>query len=175
VDTIANAGNKLWNELFGNRTTLNVTKVHLAFTGIEFSETGQQTIEGFLKPSSSKKRPQDDEFLDAQDVDAQEVADTSHEKTAYVCLRCGKTFHSPSRTELFLLGENGAADSDYLSRVKLEHEDYHFAQDLANEGRSQSKISVSRPQNTTSASAHSLKKQKSTSNPGGIEKFFRKS
>ncbi len=53
VDTIASAGNKLWKELIGNQTMLNVTNVHLAFTGIEFAETGQQTIKGFLKPSSS--------------------------------------------------------------------------------------------------------------------------
>lgn len=175
VDTIATAGNKLWNELFGHETTLNVTKVHLAFTGIEFSETGQQTIEGFLKPSSSRKRAQDEEKFDTQDVDARRVADAPHENAAYVCPRCGKTFYSPCRTELFLLGENGAADSDYLSRVKLEHEDYHFAQDLANEGRPRSRISVSKPQNTTPASAYTPKKQRSAFNPGGIEKFFRKS
>jgi hypothetical protein len=44
----------------GTQESLKVTSVHLAFTGIEFAEPGQRTIEGFLLPSSSKKRLQDE-------------------------------------------------------------------------------------------------------------------
>src|ERR1700735_4339343 len=55
VDSIASAGDKLWKDLVGNSTTLNVTNVQLAFTGIDVAEAGQRSIEGFLKPASAKR------------------------------------------------------------------------------------------------------------------------
>lgn len=60
VDTIASAGDKLWKELVGTNLVMNVTNVQLAFTGIETAETGQRSIEGFLKSGQTSKRARDD-------------------------------------------------------------------------------------------------------------------
>lgn len=170
VDTIASAGNKLWKELVGNQSKLNVTNVHLAFTGIEFAETGQQTIERFLKPPSPpQKRLYGGEILNTRNFEG--VADEGpvENKTAYKCPRCGKTFNLPDGVETSSLEEQSGDILGYMNKVKLEHEDYHFAQDLANE----SEVPVQVGKATTSNNSNHKKRKKPQSKPGRIEKFFK--
>lgn len=170
VDSIASAGNKLWKELVGNQTKLKVTTVHLAFTGIEFAETGQQTIEGFLKPSSSsKKRFYGGEILDTRASEEEEeigsgVTDDGImvDKAAYKCPRCGKTFHLPDGVRLSTLEGDIL---NHMNKIILEHEDYHYAQDLANESGVQN-------EGTPSNNPNYKKRKKHQSKPGGIERFF---
>jgi DNA polymerase eta len=176
VDAIASAGNKLWKELVGDRESLKVTSVQLAFTGIEFAESGQQTIEEFLRPSSSKKRPPDGEHVNPREpktgaVNAETGADDLN--ATYICPRCGKSFYLPADASISEEGPDGIIDPEYIAKVKLEHEDFHFAQDLANEGRSRSVISVSSKLSPSSSS--SAKRRKPRSDSRGIEKFFRRS
>ena len=175
VDTIASVGNKLWKELVGHQEKLRVTCVHLAFTGIEFAESGQQTIEDFLKPSSSKKRLPDQEpeilpgVKSGEDLDPKMGA----ENVIYTCPRCGKSIYSPAQADVWEGGQDGIIDPDYIAKVKSEHEDFHFAQDLANEGKPRSVISVTSKSPRVAPSA--AKRRKPPSEPNGIEKFFRRS
>ena len=166
VDTIASAGNRLWKELVGNQESLKITSVHLAFTGIEFAESGQQTIEGFLLAASSKKRLSECELADPQKSEAEKGV--SESKTN-ACLRCGKSFYSG---EADLSADGDCISGDYIAKAKLEHEDFHFAQDLANEGKPRSVISIS--SDPSGIAPSSAKKRKPPSNANGIEKFFRK-
>ncbi|KAF8199658.1 hypothetical protein BJ912DRAFT_1020231 [Pholiota molesta] len=140
---------KLWKELVGNTSTLNVTSVQLAFTGIDTAEAGQSTIEGFLKPASSKKRARD--FPDLSEL-------------SFICSRCGKKITVPT---IEYPNGNGNQE-DILMKAKMEHDDFHFAQDLAHDGQ---------PQTTSSepkAKSKPMKKRKVPPEPKGIEKFFRK-
>ncbi|KXN91684.1 N-acetyltransferase eso1 [Leucoagaricus sp. SymC.cos] len=145
VDIIANAGNKLWKELVGTATTMNVNHVSLSFTGIDIAEQGQKSIEGFLRPASAnspKKRPRDEEIHtsgdprtrmiettdqdDAMSDGQTSVHQSSNQPLSYSCSRCGKAFYIPE-------GLSGADDDirqEVLSSIRLEHQDFHFAEDL---------------------------------------------
>ncbi|KAF8907348.1 hypothetical protein CPB84DRAFT_1675032 [Gymnopilus junonius] len=185
VDTIASAGDKLWKELVGNSMTLNVSSVQLAFTGIDVAEAGQKSIEGFLKPVSSSSVKETREPRDIFDIDqvaqpgsaTNAVGDGSPQNLgndksqvvslSYVCARCGKTFELPT------VHHTGAGDyqdiHDQLTRAKLEHDDFHFARDLANEGSHRPLSSIS-----SKPTPKSSKKRKASPATRGIEKFFRK-
>ena len=161
--------------MVGNQSELNVTNVHLAFTGIEFAETGQQTIERFLKPPSSpRKRLYGGEILNTRNFEDEEGAGSGvanegrmEDKSAYKCPRCGKTFHLPDGVEIPSLEEQNGDILGYMNKVKLEHEDYHYARDLANESE------VQNGKATTSNNSNHKKRKKPQSKPGGIEKFFK--
>ena len=165
VDTIASAGDKLWKDLVGNRTTLNVTNVQLAFTGIDVAEAGQRSIEGFLKPASTKRSreeanaPLHNEAAGSSHDDDPGLSDDQMPQSLpslYKCPRCGKIFqHSRMNQSL----DDREAE---LAKAKMEHSDYHFAQDLAAEGPSRSAKSIP------------SKRSKRSTEPKGIEKFFRK-
>ena len=159
VDTIALAGDKLWNELVGSSTALKVTSVQLAFTGIDTTEIGQSSIEGFLKPPSSKKRsresPEHREETDSLGNNASELSHT--------CPRCGKIFTVPT------VEGSGDDQQDILLRVKMEHDDFHFAQDLARQSNQRTAITVS-----SKSQSKPAKRRKVQPEPKGIEKFFRK-
>ncbi|KDR78895.1 hypothetical protein GALMADRAFT_224148 [Galerina marginata CBS 339.88] len=185
VDTIASAGDKLWKELVGNSTTLKVSSVQLAFTGIDVAETGQRSIEGFLKPAStsSKKRPRDgDDSINLQDQlephdrmatssagnnEHHDLVNYSPQELSYGCARCEKTFRVPTVNQSSF---NHQDIQDQLAKAKMEHDDFHFAQDLANQGKPRSVISVSEKARKTS----SKKRKSAPEEPKGIEKFFRK-
>lgn len=185
VDVIASAGDKLWRELVGTNTTLNVSTIQLAFTGIDAVEQGQRSIEGFLKPtsaSSPKKRPRDKD----QDVSPDLAADVNeinhnsdsaldtrtHERQSkghvlsWTCPRCGKTFHL-----LENLPEVDDIRQEALSTIRLEHEDFHFAEDLAKE--SSGDISPVKP-TTRKAGFKPGTVKKGRKEPHGLDKYFSK-
>jgi len=146
VDVIASAGDKLWNELVGNSTSLKVSSVQLAFTGIEESEAGQTSIEGFFKAPSAKRYRDAEAVIDSHDGD---------EGPSHTCVRCGRTF--------------SCVTEDELEKTRLEHDDFHFAQDLAKE--SYQPITASSKPKVGAAKQPAAKKQKRVE---GIERFFRK-
>lgn len=170
VDTIAHAGEKLWKELVGNASTLNVTSVQLAFTGIDNTEAGQSTIEGFLKPTSSKKRARDSPEVNIESHHGRAGSDiavlnNSSSELTYVCSRCGKKITAPT-----IEYSNGNQD-DILMKAKMEHDDFHFAQDLAQGDKPRTIIAAS---SESKAKSKPTKKRKVPPEPKGIEKFFRK-
>lgn len=182
VDVIAAAGDKLWKELVGKNTNLKISSIQLAFTGIDHAEQGQQKIEGFLKPSSTKRtraasdaenshQAMLDDHLDtlgASSLKRQQDNETSNKNQptgsapCYTCNRCSKTLHLPN---LALAEDEVQA---HLAKLQMEHEDFHFAQDLSREGAATFKVAST----AQKPAAKQTKKRKVE--PTGIEKFFRK-
>lgn len=165
-------GDKLWKELVGNNATLNVTSVQLAFTGINIAEAGQRSIEGFLKPTSTKRQreeanaPLHNEAAGSFQGDNPELLGDQQLHSlpsSYICPRCGKVYPLTNQS----LNDPEAE----LAKVKMEHSDYHFAQDLAAEGPSHSAMSTFKP---ATSNPKPSKKPKGSIKSRGIEKFFRK-
>ncbi|RXW21746.1 hypothetical protein EST38_g4134 [Candolleomyces aberdarensis] len=190
VDVIASAGNKLWKELFGNSTDLKISTVSLSFTGIDVAETGQQTIEGFLRSKPLSKRTREDS---CERPDASRAAEEAMEKStvapgagsnevnnhtsrsssrtelSYTCPRCQKTSWataSPIPQE-----DDDDEREAILAALKLEHEDWHFAQDLAREEASES-IGGSTKRLVAGQQPQGSKSKKRRKEAVGIEKFF---
>ncbi|KAJ2922855.1 hypothetical protein H1R20_g14219, partial [Candolleomyces eurysporus] len=191
VDVIASAGNKLWKELFGNSTDLKISTVSLSFTGIDVAETGQQTIEGFLRSKPPSKRTREDS---CERPDASRAAEEAMEKStvapgagsnevndqntsrassrtelSYTCPRCQKTL----RTTVSPIPQEDDDDEReaILAALKLEHEDWHFAQDLAREEASGS-IGGSTKRLVAGQQPQGSKSKKRRKEAVGIEKFF---
>lgn len=168
VDVIASAGNKLWKELMGGIKNINVTNVQLAFTGIEATETGQQSIDGFFKTKDvhrqPPKRPRDnnDELsptrVESDTCDVPEQREQSW--MSFVCDRCQNRI--ALRDDQLDWSDDERARA--LTTLRQEHQDFHFAQDLAN---------GSLPKKTDSASRPASKRGRGVE-PRGIAKFFGK-
>jgi DNA polymerase eta len=174
VDVIASAGDRLWKELVGESKIIKVTSVQLAFTGLETAESGQQSIETFFKtpdrrqqlsPNSygepSLKRVREDDLDDALPqmvpLEGEEgTSCTDASSTSFICQRCGKRLYLAESVGIDI---NGDGRVESLQTLRMEHDDFHFAQDL-------SKTS-DEPQKQDSA-----KKKKKRKEPEGIAKFF---
>ncbi|TFK40232.1 DNA polymerase eta [Crucibulum laeve] len=178
VDVIASAGDKLWKELVGNSLTMNVSSVQLAFTGIDVAEPGQRTIEGFLKTGYTNKRVRDGS--NAEDVNEQHsgsagavTGDTGTQTIregedqsmtgipSYNCPRCSRTFRLPESTP-----EIAIVQEETLAAIRMEHDDFHFAQDLARSSQPNKVLTVKTPEQKP----RPTKKRRKDSE--GIEKFF---
>jgi DNA polymerase eta len=132
VDVIATAADKLWKELTSDAKTINITSVQLAFTGLEKAEMGQKTIEGFFKTrdvgqSPSLKRPREEDELSGTEATNLVSSNSSNiEAISFQCQRCHKVISL--RQDQFTSGPDEARR---LATLRLEHDDFHFAQDLA--------------------------------------------
>ncbi|KAL1668389.1 hypothetical protein GGF50DRAFT_46575 [Schizophyllum commune] len=162
VDYIARLADKLWVELVGSATTaLNVSSVQLGFTGLGNSEAGQQSISGFFsnaKPASGGK-PTTLQPASVVDVDGTFDSDGGalNSDAAFRCARCRKDIALPYRPDD--AGDRASA----LAALRLEHDDFHFAQDLARSERvTPTPVAPIRPS----------KKRKKGGKAEGIEKFF---
>lgn len=163
VDVIASAGNKLWKELVGDATNVNVTNVQLAFTGIETTETGQQSIDAFFKTKDVQRQPLKrsrdyNEELSRSESDGREKKERSW--TSFVCDRCQIRF--ALRDDQLDWSDDERARA--LATLQQEHQDFHFARDLEN---------GSLPQKTGSSSRPASKRGRGAE-PRGIAKFFGK-
>ncbi|KAI0346179.1 DNA/RNA polymerase [Trametopsis cervina] len=164
VDGIAHAGDKLWKELVGTdasrKTGIKITNVSLSFSGIGNGEAGQKQIDGFFGGAGGVKRKRDDddvveevlaeagpsryggeEVIDLEAEDVSSSADVAgreeaDERFTYTCSRCrySVTLDGAAHRDGSLPGgdENEAVQA--IERIRHEHEDFHFAQDLQNEG-----------------------------------------
>ena len=144
MDIIAHAGDRLWKDLVGavdmKTAPMKITNVQLAFTGVETADPGQQSIEGFLKADTRDLQAQkrlrttnDGNSNEAGETDNLTVsasADQDLSTTAFfVCPRCNKRVFLP-----VTWAENGGgedAQAAAMATLKMEHGDFHFAQDLA--------------------------------------------
>ncbi|KAG6328300.1 hypothetical protein ID866_10789 [Astraeus odoratus] len=175
VDIIASAGNKLWKELVGDTTNIYVTSVQLAFTGIDAAETGQQNIDGFFKTNDVQrptlKRPRSG-ASPSRGVVKGDSRDNQNQgepfAASFVCERCCKRI--ALRDEQADWSEEQRISA--LAILRQEHEDFHFAQDLANE--SGPVIKPSSSSKPTSKSSKPTSKRGRETEPKGIEKFFGK-
>lgn len=135
VDVIATAADKLWKELIGDTKTVNITSVQLAFTGLETAEMGQKSIEGFfttrdIQPSTSLKRSleEDETLVSPENTELILSKSCDVEAVSFKCTRCCKTI--ALREGQATGGPNEVAQR--LVTLQSEHNDFHFAQDLAN-------------------------------------------
>ncbi|CAL1716039.1 unnamed protein product [Somion occarium] len=188
VDVIAAAGDKLWKELVGTdesrATPMKISSVQLSFTGIDSMETGQRNIEGFFKPRSSDdrlvqavKRKRNSSAGASRPISIARTADGQASKiessrfNSFMCERCGR--------RVALTDELHSLDDDIkqeaLASLRVEHDDFHFAQDLAKESHSDSPKRAIRPQSSTSSTAKPPPKKKRKSQEKGIARFFDKS
>lgn len=157
---IATAADKLWKELTGNIKNLNVTAVQLGFTGIETTEAGQQSIEGFFKPreatESHLKRARRDSNTVQLEVDPPQLPETpgSTSLASFICERCNKRISTDESN----VDQAEVDRTTALAKLRMEHDDFHFAQDLAN--------------GSDGPSQPSTPKRKKTAEPKGIAKFF---
>ncbi|KAG6850700.1 hypothetical protein H0H93_009858 [Arthromyces matolae] len=184
VDSVAAAGNALWKDLVGTDLAMKVTSISLSFSGIEGGELGQQSIEGFFKPGPPAKRRHEDnddhvdQLEQVADGDPQSPHDSFNDSpescgTFFQCKRCGKRIALPS-SKL-----SPVEHRERLEALRVEHEDFHFAQDLAQMPDNGSIVReplageskhVLKPTSRSSPK----KKKKRKEEPRGIEQFFRR-
>jgi DNA polymerase eta len=155
VDTIAGFADRLWKDLVGTGSKqdgslpYSVTSIALGFTGVEPGEIGQQSIEGFFRPGTGTKPPSsgsDGHTFDltgvhrgkrgceAEDevgssLDLREISQIDRDNTTgFLCPRCHQRFEIE-------LGDDGEGESERraeaLDRLRMEHGDFHFAQELS--------------------------------------------
>lgn len=160
VDVISAAADKLWKEVTGNVKNLNVTAVQLAFTGIETTEAGQQSIEGFFPPKEARRPPlkrmrSSSEVVHPEGDPLQAMTEIpgSTSLTSFVCERCNKRISVDGSGMDWTAVDRATA----LTKLRMEHDDFHFAQDLANESDVRSPRTL---------------KRKKVAEPKGIAKFF---
>jgi len=143
VDTIAGFAERLWKDLVGSGNKqdgslpYSLTHVALGFSGVEPGEAGQQGIEGFFQPGTStsdpllradrKRRRVAEEDSAVVSVDLSETPRIDREEKtmmAFVCPRCHGRISLESTND-------GHSDSAALSRLRIEHSDFHLAEDLS--------------------------------------------
>ncbi|TFK72980.1 DNA polymerase eta [Pluteus cervinus] len=145
VDIIANHGDRLWRELVGNAQSVHVSAVQLSFSGIEASEAGQRQIEDFLQGAKRTR-----------------VEDEASEGLSFTCSRCGKVIR---QTDSIRSGEGSEADP--LVKLRMEHDDFHYAQDLA---KADNRMVLT--PDSAGERPRPAKKKKENAERQGIERFF---
>ncbi|GJE96213.1 DNA polymerase [Phanerochaete sordida] len=211
VDYIAAAGDKLWKELVGTEASrsapVKITHVSLSFSGIESAESGQRRIEGFLqKPRSTSQGVTPEEHIAPSKISsdnpstplkrkrsgsiAPPLTDATAEAAgfavpSYICDRCAQRISlSNGNTTDVPLPDDSEELREALERLRREHDDFHFAQDLAKEAPEDRgvKRSVLRPSEGSGQQAGGSKRRKQEGKAkgkapkepkgGGIAKFF---
>lgn len=156
-DVIHEAAMKLWKELHGtdatraaggNSANLKIINISLAFTGLDMMEPGQQGIEDFFKlgselasPLPNRKRTRETfEATISHEAASPKQAETGQQQCrtlpeeidglstrtlSWECRRC--------RLCLPIVVRPNEVESERVGSIQSEHEDWHFAKDLARE------------------------------------------
>lgn len=163
-DIIATAALKLWKELHGTDTqrsaipdnvAMKIINISVSFHGIEAVESGQKGIGDFLRPGQATivSNPTNDKTPIKLAADTAEIS--------YQCPKCSTTLKPD-----ILDGEDEQAR---LELLKAEHEDWHFAQQIAKE-QTVMLGGTSRRKESISGGPPSKKRKKDE----GIAKYFSK-
>ncbi|KDQ19232.1 hypothetical protein BOTBODRAFT_153085 [Botryobasidium botryosum FD-172 SS1] len=162
VDMIAKLGEKLWKELMSAKDPVKVNYLSLGFSGLEAGEAGQRSLEGFFGEGGVKrKREESDEG--EEEAQAQARVEDEGDRTSFRCTRCGKRFTLDSSFEVE--GEEEMASA--MVALRMEHDDFHFAQDLSR----QDSAAPSKPVSVDSGRGRGSKKKKKIE-VKGIGKYF---
>jgi DNA polymerase eta len=172
IDFICKAADRLWVELVGTNaeydknkgkgraTAMKITNVFLGFAGVETMAAGQRSIEGFFSDSDRHKRKAEDgvhaEGSDKRRALGTSVGDGPAEpevgtSLSYRCSRCDQQIRRATDE----VDDREAA----LDILKMEHDDFHYAQDLAKAGDG-------------NTNPNEKKRKKGKVVPTGIAKFF---
>jgi DNA polymerase eta len=146
VDVILGFAERLWKDLVGNGSKqdgslpFSVTSIALGFSGVEPGEAGQQSIEGFFRPGASTKPQSSDGHnsealrihhekrrLEAEDSESSSLDQKN--MASFVCPRCHKHIEVDIRDDGEEESEQRRAQA--LARLRLEHGDFHMAEDLS--------------------------------------------
>ena len=179
MDFICKAAEKLWVELVGTSaeydkskakglaTAMKITNVFLGFSGVETMAAGQRRIEGFFSGDSRQgkrkagvgedavcsggpgKRRHTDGCGGSSDLELSPGTSLS-----FRCPRCNRQI----RRAIVDVDEKEAA----LNALKMEHDDFHYAQDLAREGDG----------NVSLVSKEGKIRKKAKTEAKGIARFF---
>ena len=182
IDVVAAAGDKLWKELVGPLNSTKplpskITHVSLSFHGVEAGEANQQGIEGFLSktktPSSPSKRKRE------MDSDGETVPEFSHRGSElrpnldyFVCDRCKKQIALPQEL-MSALDLDEVTRKDALASLKVEHQDFHFAQDLSRMPSDDERPEQSNPKPTVKPKKKRKRKGEAAEGEG-IARYFSK-
>lgn len=153
VDLIAGLAEKLWKDLVGSVSkqdgslSFSVTTISLGFSGVESGEAGQQSIEGFFRTGTSTKPPSssghghDGEVLqihhgkrrlESEDGDGSSLDMSGINQgnvVSFVCPRCGKRIEVEPMNDVE--GEPEQRKAKALTRLRMEHGDFHVAEDIS--------------------------------------------
>lgn len=143
MEVIAGFADRLWKDLMeGNNKQdgslpYSVTTIALGFSGVEPGEAGQQSIEGFFRPTSTESRS--DPGLDGDGMQRIHRAKRQREKEGGesplddilkiehedpVCPRCHRRITA-------VLGDDGEGSQELRAKALMEHSDFHMAEDLS--------------------------------------------
>ncbi|KAH9930101.1 uncharacterized protein B0H18DRAFT_1117160 [Fomitopsis serialis] len=192
VDVITSAGDRLWKELIGtdtSRTTpMKITNVALGFTGVEAMEAGQRSIHGFLKPPSTSKQAQSadvpvkrkrDPHEDTEDTGRDFVRQKSNSDVAagspdgttyFTCDKCGKRISLPG--DLIDDGLEDVIMQEALEALRVEHKDFHYAQELSKQLSSVGSPRKFRPSSGEQAQPATTRRGGRPKQSDSIAKFF---
>lgn len=166
---VLRSGEKLWKELTaGGSPSYKIHNLALSFSGLGSLESGQQGIEGFFaKPDSEstsdslarvkRKRNEPNEIIELDDDG--EVLFIPSPPVYFECDRCRKR----------ITGSTGSSKDDRsitLERLKMEHEDFHFAEQLSRQREDEEEGS------SGGRSHRSPIKKKKKKDIKGIAKYF---
>jgi len=152
VDLIAGFAERLWKDLVGSGSKqdgslpFSVTTISLGFSGVEPGEAGQQSIEDFFQPGTSTKPPSsshghDGEMLrihhgkrrpeseDGEGSSLDMLGINEENMVSFVCPRCHKRIELELRNDVE--GEIEQRRAEALTRLRMEHGDFHVAEDLS--------------------------------------------
>lgn len=187
LEYICKAAENLWTELVGTASEydtkkakkhapdMQVTNVALSFTNVETLASGQRSIEGFFSQDRNKRKQFSDEFTDIQKRQSTKQLKLSDNlinikdnpavesipldlNIGFRCTRCHKWIQRVIEQNI----DQGVA----LASLKMEHADFHFAEDLADADNDPLPFSNGQIQSRTNPKC--TEKQK----PRGIERFF---
>lgn len=150
-DVIHGAAMKLWKDLHGtdatraaggSNTAMKIINISLAFTGLDAMESGQQGIEHFFKSRDEMASPLPGRKRTRETFEAT----ISHEAAAPKPVGTGQQQGSdemPTRTLTWecprcrscvpIIVRPNEVESERVDSIRSEHEDWHFAKDLARE------------------------------------------
>lgn len=162
ADSISKLGEKIWTELMGPKSDVGkINYMGLAFHGLDSGETGQKSIEGFFGERGAKRKREDDDGEDEEEPPLDE-------SSWFRCSRCGK------RIALTVFSEDAEEMAGALAALKIEHDDFHFAQDLSrqhSEEEAPRRDSVKPTSSRTSSTSSGGKKKKKVESKG-IGRYF---
>jgi len=168
---------------------MKVTSIQLAFTGLETAESGQRSIEGFFTAGSPTKRPRghghnDDQYSQLGSIDivgsglpvdhtaavlqGVQSDPSDGDTTSFTCVRCGSRFFLPKPLPDV---EDAKLKAEGLAAMRMEHDDFHYAYDLAKESDN-AEASRGMVRDSSVKKKGQKQKQKRLDEPKGIEKFF---
>lgn len=173
VDIVASAGNKLWKEMTGNAKDVNVGALQLSFSNLERGEAGQKNIDGFFQQSTKRSREDAEDDQPSDTIQGRASSSSPQSPSSFVCSRCKKRIELPIHVvEIRAHDAEGLAEA--VAALRAEHDDFHFAQDLANAPEIDQTGPAPKPSKPSSTGRETKRRKKAGEPSKGIARYFNK-